>query len=144
MAVSRGGGVTYARGFVAGAVAAGGRHEGTTRLDLAVIASTAEHCHAAGVFTTNQVIAAPCVITKKHLAKGHLRGIVVNSGNANACTGPQGERDAVAMASAAGELLHVDPHDVAVASTGVIGVPMPMDRVGPAIARIALSEGGWD
>lgn len=144
MAVTGGQGVTFARGFVAGAVAAGVKHEGTTRLDVAVIASTAEHCHAAGVFTTNQVIAAPCVITKKHVARGHLRGIVVNSGNANACTGPQGERDAVAMANAAGELLHVDPHDVAIASTGVIGVPMPMDRIGPAIARISLSEAGWD
>ena len=137
-------GVTFARGFVAGAVAAGVKHDGTARLDVAVIASTAEHCHAAGVFTTNHVIAAPCVVTKKHLAGGHLRAIVVNSGNANACTGPQGERDAVAMASAAGELLHLDPHDVAVASTGVIGVPMPMDRIGPAIARIALSGAGWD
>jgi len=144
MAVTSGQGVTFARGFVAGAVAAGVKHEGTTRLDIALIASTAEHCHAAGVFTTNEVIAAPCVVTKKHVARGHLRGIIVNSGNANACTGPQGERDSVAMANAAGELLHVDPHDVAVASTGVIGVPMPMDRIGPAIARIALSEAGWD
>ncbi|HEX6061227.1 MAG TPA: bifunctional glutamate N-acetyltransferase/amino-acid acetyltransferase ArgJ [Candidatus Limnocylindria bacterium] len=144
MAVTGGRGVTFARGFVAGAVAAGVKHDGTTRLDVAVIASTAEHCHAAGVFTTNQVIAAPCVITKKHLARGHLRGVVVNSGNANACTGPHGERDAVAMANAAAELLHVDPHDVAIASTGVIGVPMPMDRIAPAIGRIALSESGWD
>jgi len=144
MAVSGGHGVTFPRGFVAGAVAAGVKHEGTTRLDVAVIASTAEHCHAAGVFTTNQVIAAPCVITKKHVARGHLRGIVANSGNANACTGPQGDRDAVAMANAAGELLHVDPHDVAIASTGVIGVPMPMDRIAPAIGRIALSGSGWD
>jgi len=142
--MSTGQGVTFARGFVAGAVAAGVKHEGTTRLDVAVIASTAEHCHAAGVFTTNQVIAAPCIVTKKHVGRGHLRGIVVNSGNANACTGPQGERDAIAMATAAGELLRVDAHDVAVASTGVIGVPMPMDRVGPAIGRIVLSEAGWD
>ncbi|HTJ61086.1 MAG TPA: bifunctional glutamate N-acetyltransferase/amino-acid acetyltransferase ArgJ [Candidatus Saccharimonadales bacterium] len=144
MAVTGGQGVTFARGFVAGAVAAGVKHAGTSRLDVAVIASTAEHCHAAGVFTTNQVIAAPCVVTKKHVARGHLRGIVVNSGNANACTGPQGERDAVAMANAAGELLHVDPHDVAIASTGVIGVPMPMERIAAAIPRIPLSEAGWD
>jgi len=144
VAVTSGHGVTFARGFVAGAIAAGVKHEGTARLDVALIASTVEHCHAAGVFTTNQVIAAPCVVTKKHAARGHLRGIVVNSGNANACTGPQGERDAVAMANAAGGLLHVDPQDVAVASTGVIGVPMPMDRIRQAIARIALSEGGWD
>ncbi len=144
MAVNAGQGVTYARSFVAGAVAGGVKHEGTDRLDVAIIASTAEHCHAAAVFTTNQVIAAPCVLTKKHIARGHLRGIVVNSGNANAATGPQGERDAIAMAAAAGELLRVDAHDVAVASTGVIGVPMPMDRITPAIARITLSEGGWD
>ena len=144
MAVSAGRGVTYPRGFVAGAVAAGVKHEGTDRLDLAVIASTAEHCHAAAVFTTNQVIAAPCVITKKHIARGHLRGIVVNSGNANAATGAQGERDAIAMAAAAGTLLHVDAHDVAVASTGVIGVPMPMDRIASGIARITLSEAGGD
>ncbi|HEV2249739.1 MAG TPA: bifunctional glutamate N-acetyltransferase/amino-acid acetyltransferase ArgJ [Candidatus Limnocylindria bacterium] len=142
--MSAGRGVTYARGFVAGAVAAGVKHAGTTRLDVAVVASTAEHCHAAGVFTTNQVIAAPCVITRKHLETGHLRGIVVNSGNANACTGPQGERDAVAMAAAGGALLGVDPHEVAVASTGVIGVPLPLDRIAPAIGRVALTAGGWD
>ena len=141
----RGGhGVTYAQGFVAGAVAGGIKHDGATRLDVALIASTAEHCHAAGVFTTNQVIAAPCVITRKHLAKGHLRGIVVNSGNANACTGPAGERDAVAMAAMAAAVLQVDAHEIAVASTGVIGVPLPMDRLGPAIGRIALSVAGWD
>ena len=136
-------GVTYARGFVAGAVAAGVKEAGTTRLDVAVIASTAEHCHAAAVFTTNQVIAAPCLVTKKNVAKGHLRGIVVNSGNANACTGPQGERDAQAMAAAAGALLGVDPELIAVASTGVIGVPMPMARITPAIARVQLSAPGW-
>jgi glutamate N-acetyltransferase/amino-acid N-acetyltransferase len=143
MAVSTGHGVTFARGFVAGAVAAGVKQKDTTRLDVAVIASTAEHCHAAGVFTMNQVIAAPCIVTKRHIGRGQLRGIVVNSGNANACTGPGGERDAVAMATAAAELLHVDPHDVAVASTGVIGVPLPMDRIVPAIGRVRLSAAGW-
>jgi glutamate N-acetyltransferase/amino-acid N-acetyltransferase len=137
-------GVTFARGFVAGAIAAGVKQAGTTRLDVAVIASTTDHCHAAGVFTTNQVIAAPCIVTKKHVGRGHLRGIVVNSGNANACTGPQGERDALAMATAAAALLRVEPADVAVASTGVIGVPLPMDRVVPAIGRLTLGESGWD
>ena len=142
--LSDGRGVTFPRDFVAGAVAAGVKQETTTRLDVAIIASTAEHCHAAGVFTTNQIIAAPCVITRKHLAKGHLRGIVVNSGNANACTGPQGERDAVAMSAAAATLLRMDPSELGVASTGVIGVPLPMDRIVPAIGRIALSPSGWD
>ena len=142
--MTEGQGVTFARGFVAGAVAAGVKHAGTERLDVALIASTAEHCHAAAVFTTNQVIAAPCLVTRKHAAKGHLRGIVVNSGNANAATGTQGEQDAVAMAATAAATLRVDPYQVAVASTGVIGVPMPMDRILPAIERIALSEAGWD
>ena len=142
--MTEGQGVTFARGFVAGAVAAGVKHAGTERLDVALIASAAEHCHAAAVLTTNQVIAAPCLVTRKHVAKGHLRGIVVNSGNANACTGPQGEQDAVAMATKAAAVLRVDPYQVAVASTGVIGVPMPMDRILPAIDRIRLSEGGWD
>jgi glutamate N-acetyltransferase/amino-acid N-acetyltransferase len=137
-------GITFARGFVAGAVAAGVKHAGTERLDVALIASTEEHCHAAAVFTTNQVIAAPCVVTRKHVAKGHLRGIVVNSGNANACTGPQGEQDAVAMAARAAAVLRVDPHQVAVASTGVIGVPLPMDRILPGIERVVLSQAGWD
>ena len=137
-------GVTFARGFVAGAVAAGVKQGGAARLDLAVIASTAEHCHGAAIFTTNQVIAAPCLVTRKHAARGHLRGIVVNSGNANACTGVQGERDAVAMAEAAATLLHAPVEQIAVASTGVIGVPLPMDRIAPAIGTVTLSEGGWD
>ena len=144
MAVSGGRGVTFARGFVSGAIAAGVKRAGTTHLDLAVIASTAEHCHAAAVVTTNQVIAAPCLVTRKRAGRGHIRGIVVNSGNANACTGPRGERDAVAMANAAAALLRVDPEQIAVASTGVIGVPLPIDRVVPAIARIVLSADGWD
>src|SRR5207244_12156258 len=87
---------------------------------------------------------APLRVTEKHLAKGHPGGVVGDSGNANPRTGPEGERGAVAMATAAGEPLHVDPHDGAGASTGVIGVPMPMDRIGPAIGRVALAEGGWD
>ncbi|HLZ49036.1 MAG TPA: bifunctional glutamate N-acetyltransferase/amino-acid acetyltransferase ArgJ [Candidatus Limnocylindria bacterium] len=142
--MSEGRGVTFARGFVAGAVAAGVKQAGTSRLDVAAIASTAEHCHAAAVFTTNQVIAAPCLLTRKHAARGHLRGVVVNSGNANACTGPQGERDALAMAEAAAALLRVPVEQIGVASTGVIGVAMPMDRIAPAIGQVALTAEGWD
>jgi glutamate N-acetyltransferase/amino-acid N-acetyltransferase len=137
-------GVTFPEGFVAGAVAAGVKQAGTTRLDLALIASTTDHCHAAGVFTTNQVVAAPCVLTRRHVARGHLRAIVVNSGNANACTGAQGERDAVAMATAAAGALGIGPQEVGVASTGVIGVPLPVDRIVPAVARIAPTVEGWE
>ena len=144
MAVSDAGrGVTYARGFTAGAVAAGVKHAGTSRLDVAVILSD-RPATAGAVFTSNQVIAAPCVVTRRHVAGGRLRAIVVNSGNANACTGAQGERDAVAMAKAAAARLGCAPEEVAVASTGVIGVPLPMDRIAPAIAAVAPTVAGWD
>ncbi len=122
---------------------AGVKDGGAERLDVALVASSAP-CRAAGVFTTNQVIAAPCVITKQHLSRGPLRAIVANSGNANACTGAQGECDALAMASAAAASLGVPTHAVAVASTGVIGVPLPAERIAAAVPRIELSVGGWD
>ena len=141
--MSAGRGVTYAQGFTAGAVAAGVKHAGTDRLDVALIVSD-RAASAGAVFTTNQVIAAPCVVTRRHVTAGPLRAIVVNSGNANACTGPQGEEDAVAMAAAAAERLGCAAGEIAVASTGVIGVPLPMDRIAPAIASIAPTVSGWD
>ncbi len=95
--MSDGRGVTFAHGFRAGAAKAGVKHGRPERLDVALIVSE-RPCVAAAVFTTNQVIAAPCVVTRRHVERGPLRAIVVNSGNANACTGEQGERDAIAMA----------------------------------------------
>lgn len=144
MAMSEAGrGVTYAQGFTAGAVAAGVKHAGTTRLDVALIVSD-RPAVAGAVFTTNQVIAAPCVITRRHVSGGALRAVVVNSGNANACTGSEGERDAVAMATAAAARVGCDRTEIAVASTGVIGVRLPMDRIAAAIAAVQPSVGGWD
>lgn len=136
-------GVTFPRGFSAGAARAGVKTGKPERLDVALIVSD-RPCAAAGVFTTNQVIAAPCVVTKRHLASGTLRAIVVNSGNANACTGEQGERDAEAMAAAAATALGVAASEVAVASTGVIGVPLPAGLIGAAVATIRPSVEGWD
>jgi len=140
--VSRG--VTFARGFKGAVAAAGVKHGVPERDDVAVIASD-RPCTAAGMFTTNQVIAAPCVVTRRHLAAGTLRAIVVNSGNANACTGEQGEHDAVAMARAAAALVGSSPFEVAVASTGVIGVPLPVERIAKAVAGMKLSPdaGEW-
>ena len=144
MAVSDAGhGITYAQGFTAGAVAAGVKHAGTTRLDVALIASD-RPASAGAVFTTNQVIAAPCLLSRRHVAAGRLRAIVANSGNANACTGAQGEADALAMAAAAAARLGCAPDEVAVASTGVIGVALPMDRITAAIAAVAPTVDGWD
>jgi len=130
-------------GYSVGAAAAGVRDGRPSRLDVALIVSD-RPCFAGGVFTTNQVIAAPCVVTRRHLERGPLRAIVLNSGNANACTGEQGERDAIAMAEATAEKIGCDPHEVAVASTGVIGVPLPMDRITTAIGSIELRTDAWD
>ena len=113
--------------------------------DLAVIAfDDAQVC--AAVITTNEIKAAPLLVTKEHLAQtpGGMRALVCNSGCANACTGEKGMRDARATARQAAALLGVDPHEVAVASTGVIGVPLPMDRVAKGLERAVheLERGG--
>ena len=129
-------------GFTAGTAAAGVKDGTPTRTDVALIASD-RACAAAGVFTTNQVIAAPCVVTRRHLEQGRLRAIVVNSGNANACTGEQGERHAVMMARAAAQRIGCDPYEVAVASTGVIGVPLPVERIMKAVKAMGMRPGEW-
>src|SRR5262249_24410991 len=102
---------------------------------------------AAGVYTQNRLAAAPVRLARRHAADGHARAIVTNSGNANACTGPQGERDAQSMAEQAADALGLRPGDVLVASTGVIGVPLPMEKVALGIADAAArlsADGGGD
>ena len=141
--MGQGRGVTFAVGFTAGAAAAGVKHGKADRLDVALLVAD-RPCAAAAVFTTNQVIAAPCIVTKRHLSGGTLRAVVANSGNANACTGDQGERDALAMAEAAARAAGVRAADVAVASTGVIGIPLPVDRIVRGVAAIRTSVEGWD
>ncbi|MDP9251896.1 MAG: bifunctional glutamate N-acetyltransferase/amino-acid acetyltransferase ArgJ [Chloroflexota bacterium] len=141
--MSEGRGVTFAHGFRAGAAKAGVKHGRPERLDVALIVSE-RPCVAAAVFTTNQVIAAPCIVTRTHVERGPLRAIVVNSGNANACTGEQGERDAIAMAEAAAAVVGCSPYEVAVASTGVIGFKLPVERIAAVLPAIALTVDGWD
>jgi glutamate N-acetyltransferase / amino-acid N-acetyltransferase len=131
------------RGFTAGAAKAGVKTGVAERLDVGMIVSD-RPCVAAGVFTTNQVIAAPCVLTRKHLEGGTLRGIVVNSGIANACTGDEGDAAALAMAEAAAKALGCSASEVGVASTGVIGWQLPVARIGAAIAAIRPSAEGFD
>jgi glutamate N-acetyltransferase/amino-acid N-acetyltransferase len=108
--------------------------------DLALIVSDTP-ATAAGLFTTNQVCAAPVKVCLEHLHAGRARAIVANSGNANACTGPRGLRDARAMAAAAARALGLEPTEVLVASTGRIGVPMPMSNVRAGIAAAAADLG---
>ena len=117
-------------GFVAGGVACGVRDFGTR--DLGLLFSDLP-CETAAVFTRNTVKGAPLGVTREAVEAGGVRAVVVNSGNANAATGEQGLSDAYAMQSLAAEALGVSTHEVAVASTGVIGVHLPMDRIAPGI-----------
>ena len=103
--------------------------------DLALIAFDAPQ-HCASVVTTNEIKAAPLVVSARHLAdSATMRAVVCNSGCANACTGERGERDAIATARQAAALLGITPAQVVVASTGVIGVPLPVDRVQRGLER---------
>ncbi len=124
------GGVGAPQGFLTSAVSCGIKNPEAVRLDLALIHS--EHpCASAGTFTTNRVKAAPVRVSQAHLRKGDIRAIVANSGNANACTGVQGVRDANGMCDAIAKLLGLKRSEVGVCSTGVIGLPMPMMRLAP-------------
>jgi glutamate N-acetyltransferase/amino-acid N-acetyltransferase len=129
------GGVTAATGFSASGVAAGIRKGGAGR-DVALIVADRPSA-AAGVFTTNKVAAAPVLVSREALGPGVLQAIVVNAGNANACTGQRGLDDARAMQAATAEALGVFPELVAVASTGVIGVPLPLALVESGISDAA-------
>jgi len=129
-------------GFLSGAAKAGVKTGVADRLDVGLIVSD-RPCTAAGVFTTNQVIAAPCLLTRKNLESGTLRGIVANSGIANACTGDEGDRAASAMAQAAAAAIGCPPGEVGVASTGVIGWQLPVDRITKAVGEIRPSADGF-
>ncbi|MCL0059680.1 bifunctional ornithine acetyltransferase/N-acetylglutamate synthase, partial [Dehalococcoidia bacterium] len=102
-------------------------------------------CAAAAVFTTNRIKAAPVVLSRNRLLNGTAQAVVANSGCANACTGDRGLEDAEQIASAAARKLGLPAEAVMVASTGVIGTRLPVDRIRSGIERIALSpDGGHD
>lgn len=113
------GGVTAAKGFTASGVHVGIR-KNKDKKDLALVLSE-KPCSAAAVYTTNQVKGQPLIVTSEHLADGKAQAIIVNSGNANTCTGEQGVAAARRMAALVAEKLPVKASDVVVASTGVIG-----------------------
>lgn len=125
-------GVNYPRGFKSAGVYCGIKKPGL--LDLALIVSETE-ARVAGVFTTNRACAAPVRWSKQVVAAGVARAIVANSGNANCLTGEQGERDAQRMAELLAKRLDCPPQQVVVASTGVIGVPLPMHAVESGVAQ---------
>ena len=140
------GGVTAPRGFRAAGLHCGIKANG--RHDLALVVSDTP-ASAAAVFTTNQAQAAPVLVSKAHLAASHgrARAVVSNSGCANACTGPQGLADATEMATLTATALGVAPHEVLVASTGVIGVNLKMPALRGGIPRAVAAlapDGGAD
>lgn len=130
------GGVTAPAGFLAAGVACGLRKHGDERPDLALVYSESAAV-AAGVYTRNRVQAAPVLVTREHLGGGLARAIVVNAGMANACTGERGLADARRTAAAAAEALGLNPGEVVVASTGVIGNYLPMERVEAGVREAA-------
>jgi len=135
-------GVCAPLGFRAGTAAAGIRDGDLSRDDIAVVMSD-RPCAGAGVFTQNLVKAAPVVISQLTLRRGTpIHAVVLNSGNANACTGAQGLRDALRMCALAAGALGRDPVEVLVCSTGVIGRSLPMDRVAEGLRAAAGSLSG--
>ena len=135
--------VTAPKGFAAAGVHAAIRKE---KKDVAIVRSTAPGTGAA-MWTRNRVLAAPVVVSQEHLGVAEPQAVVVNSGIANAATGAQGLADARATAAHAAALLGIEPEQVIVLSTGVIGAPLPMDRLLPgleAAAAALAADGGAD
>ncbi len=132
--------ISSPRGFRAAGIQAGIKAD---KKDLALVISEAA-CSAAGVYTTNLVQAAPVQLCRERTPGNNLRAMIINSGNANACTGAAGLRDARAMAQQTAERLGLDPNSVLVCSTGTIGLPLPMEKVarGIRLAADALAPDG--
>ncbi|MEJ8278087.1 bifunctional glutamate N-acetyltransferase/amino-acid acetyltransferase ArgJ [Pseudonocardia spirodelae] len=127
--------VTAAKGFRAAGIAAGIKKSG--RADLALVVNDGPRTEAAGVFTRNKVRAAPVLWSQQVLTGGALRAVVLNSGGANACTGPEGFQVAHATAEKAAEVLGCGAVEVAVCSTGLIGEQLPRDTVLAGVATAA-------
>lgn len=132
------GGVTAAKGFVANALSCGIKKPEATRLDLALIYSELP-ATSAGTFTTNRVRAACVRVSESHLRRGNIRAIIANSGNANACTGAPGIAVARKECSVVAKQLGLKSSEVAVCSTGVIGLPMPMMRIEPRLPELCTN-----
>lgn len=132
--------VTAAKGFIAAGVIAGIKASG--RADLALVSNQGPLQAAAGVFTSNRFAAAPVHWTRQALASGRLAAVVLNSGGANACTGDAGYGDSVQTAGLVAAALGCRTEDVAVCSTGLIGVRLPMDAVASGVTMAASALAG--
>jgi glutamate N-acetyltransferase/amino-acid N-acetyltransferase len=130
------GGITAVPGFLASGVTAGIKPSG--KKDLALIHSPSP-ARSAAVFTTNQVKGAPVLVSMEHARTGALQAIVASSGCSNVCTGERGIKDAREMVKQTAELLRIPPSHVLIAATGVIGTPLPMDKIRAAIPKLVKS-----
>jgi glutamate N-acetyltransferase/amino-acid N-acetyltransferase len=136
-----GGTVTSVQGFQAGATYAGLKTYAEDKLDLSLLVSEVP-CVAAGVFTTSSIMSPSVKVTQDHLGSRPVRGLVVNAGIANTCVGEQGYKDAEEMTALAAGQLGVQPEEVLVCSTGIIGVELPMSLIRSGIQEIKLSQDG--
>lgn len=135
------GGVTAAKGFTAGALHCGIR-KNTTKKDLVVILSKVP-CKAAAVYTKNKVFGAPITVTRNNIADGTAQLMLCNSGNANTCNA-DGVEIATKMCNMAAERFNLQPSDIIIASTGVIGVPLDISKIEAGMKDIEAVEGGSD
>jgi glutamate N-acetyltransferase/amino-acid N-acetyltransferase len=136
-----GGSVTSPQGFVAGAVYAGIKAPGPGKLDVAILASD-RPAAAAAMFTRSSVKGAPVVVAQQHVRNGRARAVIANAGISNVGTGAAGVANANEMCALAAAKLGIDAGEVLVGSTGIIGRPLPIDKIRKGIARIALTAGG--
>ncbi|MGY1502159.1 bifunctional glutamate N-acetyltransferase/amino-acid acetyltransferase ArgJ [Streptomyces sp. QTS52] len=127
--------VTAAQGFTAAGIAAGIKENGNP--DLALVVNNGPRLAAAGVFTSNRVKAAPVLWSEQVLKGGIVSAVVLNSGGANACTGPKGFQDTHATAEKVADTLGLNAGEVAVASTGLIGLLLPMDKLLAGVETVA-------
>jgi len=130
------------KGFVSGSIAAGLKSTGA--LDLTIIQNLGPSNFGTAVYTTNKVVAAPVIWSRQVTKGGEVSAVVLNSGGANACTGPQGFTDTHKTAELVGSKLSLSPGEVVVCSTGLIGELLPMEKIEKGIANISLNADGFD
>ena len=130
------------KGFVSGSVAAGLKSSGA--LDLTLIQNQGPHNFGAAVFTTNKIVAAPVIWSRQVIKGGQVSAVVLNSGGANACTGPQGFADTHKTAELVAKKLKLSSSEVVVCSTGLIGELLPMEKIEKGIAAISLDNAGFE
>ncbi|MHC4068011.1 MAG: bifunctional glutamate N-acetyltransferase/amino-acid acetyltransferase ArgJ [Planctomycetota bacterium] len=126
--------ITAPKGFLAAGLHCGVKKSGKPDLALLLCPTGAK---AAAVFTTNKIVSAAVTVCKKHVKSPNISAVVINSGNANACTGRAGIKNAIKMCAQTAKKINVDPHNVLVASTGIIGEHLPIKKISSGISKAA-------